>query len=126
MVEFFNDYRHHDHRGVQIWQILVGKAHNRQTVTYEILARLLGIRGAGVLHEPLGRVAFYCRQHSLPPLTNLVVNKHKGVPGADLTDHDPTQDREEVFQYNWYNVYPPTREDYAKANELGWDYLPPT
>ena len=31
---------------------------------------------------------------------------------------------EKVFQYNWYHVYPPTSEDYAKAHERGWDYVP--
>jgi hypothetical protein len=124
MVKYFDDYPHIPHRAVQIWQILVGKAHNRQTLPYEMLAKLLGYGGAGMLGGHLEPVALYCRQNGLPPLTTLVVEKYSGLPSVDLTDNDPNEDREAVFQRNWYSIYPPTAEDFALAKERGWHYLP--
>jgi hypothetical protein len=54
--------------------ILINKAMNRQTMTYEGLSRLMyGKDAAGVLAGILGHVAFYCKENHIPPLTTLVV-----------------------------------------------------
>jgi len=124
MLKYFDGYPHNVDRAVQIWQILVGKAHNRQTVTYGILRDLLGYKGAGVMGKRLEPIALYCRHHGLPPLTNLVVEKDTGLPSVDLTGNDPNEDREEVFKREWFKIYPPTAEDFAKALKRGWDYVP--
>ena len=100
MLEYFDNHPHISHRAVQIWQILMGKAHNRQTLTYGMLAKLLGYGGAGMLGGHLEPVALYCRQNDLPPLTALVVEQSMGVPSVDLTGNDPNVDREDVFRYN--------------------------
>jgi len=89
-------------RGLQIWLILVGKAHARQTITYGALADLLGFERAGTLAPLLGHVMFFCRASGLPPLTVLVVNQETGRPGDGLTGvEDVDRARERVFQYDW-------------------------
>jgi hypothetical protein len=91
---------------------------NRQTVTYEGLSDLMyGKHAAGVLSQILGHIAFYCIENKIPPLTDLVVGKAAGKPG-DRIPVDPVkidEKREEVFQHNWYDIYPPSEADLAAA-----------
>ena len=102
-------------RALQIWLILIGKAHNRQTMTYEQLAELLGYGGAGTMAQLLGHVYHFCSQNELPPLTALVVNKKTGLPGQGLPATDLHAQRELVFRYRWYEMFPPTLEQLAQA-----------
>ncbi len=106
-------------RAVQIWQILVGKAHNRQTLTYGMLADLLRFKGAGTLAHMLGHIYYYCRESDLPPLTALVVNQETGLPGEGLAGVDLNSAREEVYAFDWYGLIPPTQEEFAEAYERG-------
>jgi len=105
-------------RAVQIWQILVGKAHGRQTMTYAGLARLLGYEGSGTLGRQLGHIMFYCAQNDLPPLTVLVVNSETGHPG-DAFQHESEIHalRESVYKYDWFNLVPPSEQDYIHSWE---------
>ncbi len=119
MVKLFNDNPTHATRALQIWQILIAKASNRQTLTYGMLAQLLGFQGAGVLAPILGHIMFYCQQNSLPPLTVIVVNQKTGLPGEGLTDAELNADREAVFNYDWFNLYPPSPEELAAAYKTG-------
>src|ERR1700694_2212597 len=58
-VKTFNPTSEHPARPVQAWQIMIGKAMNRQTVTYEGLSELMyGKQAAGVLAAILGHIAF--------------------------------------------------------------------
>ena len=77
MVTYFKDQPSNASRALQIWQILIGKAHNRQTLTYGMLAQLLGFKRAGTLAHPLGHIMHYCQLNNLPPLTVLVVNQDR-------------------------------------------------
>ena len=117
-VKIFNPTAEHAARAVQAWQILVGKAMNRQTVTYEGLSRLMyGKEAAGVLAAILGHIAFYCMDNDIPPLTTLVVGKGPGKPGARIP-LDPAkfdEEREKVYQHDWYDIYPPSEGDLAAA-----------
>lgn len=119
MIKLFSDNPTSATRALQIWQILIAKAHNRQIITYGILADMLGFKGAGVLATPLGHIMYYCQQNELPPLTVLVVNKNTGLPGEGLIGADLNADRERVFQYDWFGVYPPTPEELRTAYEAG-------
>jgi hypothetical protein len=65
-------------RAMQVWQILVGAAHNRQTLTYGQVAENLEFEGAGVLAQILGCIMNYCNAKGLPPLTCLIVNQTTG------------------------------------------------
>jgi hypothetical protein len=100
-------------RALQVWLILIGKAHNRQIMTYGMLADLLGFKGAGVLAQILGHVMYYCQDNKLPPLTILVVNQRTGLPGEGLIGADLNADRETVFNHPWYEIHPPTAEQIA-------------
>jgi len=94
-------------RAMQVWQILAGAAHHRQTLTYGQVAQSLEFEGAGVLAQILGCIMGYCEANGLPPLTCLVVNQETGLPGAGLTtvENLPT-DREAVYRKNWFAMYP--------------------
>lgn len=115
----FNPSSSHAARAVQCWQILVGKAKNRQTLTYKGLSELMYQKpAAGVLNEILGHVAFYCIDHELPPLTSIVVNT-RGVPGHGIPAELATIDaqREDVYTHDWYDIYPPDETELVAAFE---------
>jgi hypothetical protein len=81
-VKTFNPTAEHPARAVQAWQILVGKAMNRQTVTYEGLSKLMyGKEAAGVLAGILGHIAFYCEDSNiLQGVTGKKFDKHTREP----------------------------------------------
>ena len=94
-------------RAMQVWQILVGAAHNRQTLTYGQVADYLEFEGAGVLAQILGCIMNYCDSNGLPPLTCLVVSQTKGLPGTGLTTVENLPlDREAVYNHNWFSMQP--------------------
>jgi hypothetical protein len=117
-MKAFNPTAEHPARAVQAWQILVGKAMNRETVTYEGLSVLMYKKeAAGVLAAILGHVAFYCMDNDIPILTTIVVGKGPGKPG-DRIPIDPAkidEEREKVYDHNWYDIYPPSETDLATA-----------
>ena len=90
-------------RAMQVWQILISAAHNRQSLTYGIVAGHLEFEGAGVLAQILDRILKHCDAKRLPPLTCLVVNQETGIPGSGLsTITDLPRDREAVYNTNWF------------------------
>lgn len=125
VAEKFDDYPHLEHRALQIWQILICKAYGRQTVTYGILADMLGFGGAGTMLHMLGHVGAFCALNDLALLNTLVVNKDTGLPTGGTFGRDPNVERERVFRHEWFRVYPPTAdalaEAFAKMKERGWD-----
>lgn len=114
----FNPSSKREERAVQAWQILVGAAMKRQTLTYKLLSQFMFQKeAAGVLDKTLGHIAFYCINHSLPPLTSIVVGKNRGTPGGEIPidEADYDQERENVYEYDWYDIYPPTAEELLEA-----------
>ena len=94
-------------RAMQIWQILITAAYDRRTLTYGRVAALLGFKGAGVISQFLNPIMGYCEAKDLPPLTVLVVNQDTGLPGEGLTTlQEVNQDREKVFNHDWFGMYP--------------------
>jgi len=115
-MKTFDSIRTVESRAVQIWQILVGLAYNRQTITYEKLSKLLRYKGPGTMGHVLNPIMNYCKLNGLPPLTVLVVGKYLGVPGGGLiTVKDADSEREQVYEYDWYNLYPPDEPEFAQA-----------
>lgn len=107
----FNPSSTHPLRAVRAWQILVGAAMNRQTLTYLRLSELMYDRPAqGVLDRILGHVAFYCKDNKLPILTCIVVNQETGLPGQDIpmSHKKLNAERERVFAEQWYDIHPPS------------------
>ena len=120
MVKLFEDYRKMNHRALQVWQILLSAAHNRQIITYKMLAEIMGYERPGVYGRILKHLLYYCDQNKLPPLTVLIVSKAKGKPGAGfITAENVDKAREKVFNYNWFAVYPPAAETLSEAYKTG-------
>jgi hypothetical protein len=110
----FNPSSNHPARAVQAWQILVGAAMNRKTLTYKGLAKLMYRREAqGVLDKILGHIAYYCIDNNLPPLTSIVVGLRRGTPGHDIPIDLAKIDseRERVYATDWYDIYPPSADE---------------
>ena len=114
MTKYFSKIGTWPARAAQIWQVLVSKAYNRQTVTYGELAEILGYKSAHVLGHALGHINYYCKENDLPPLTVIVVHQETGLP-AYKVDADMNRAREAVYDYNWYDVVPPTFEELESA-----------
>lgn len=106
-------------RAIQIWQVLIGLANNRQTITYENLAELIGMGNVAVsITQPLELLMNYCKNNNLPPITILVVQKHSGQPGQGLTTvEELNADREKVFNYEWYKLKPLQLSELEKFNQ---------
>jgi hypothetical protein len=118
MVRKFSDNSNNPERAVQIWQILISKAHNRQTITYIDLAKMIGYRDARPIPNMLDLIMRYCEQNELPPLTALVVNKGTGAPGDGLTTvRNLDNDREKVFNCDWYSLVPPSPTEFQQAGQ---------
>jgi hypothetical protein len=114
----FNPSSSNPERALQAWQILIGNAMRRQTVTYLGLSREMYQKdAAGVLAKILGHVAYFCRENDFPALTAIVVNKGSGSPGVGIPADASRMDqiREEVYAFDWYDVVPPTTEQLAAA-----------
>lgn len=108
-------------RALQAWQYLIGKAANRQIVQYEELRILMEYPTSNPLTPALGCIMLYCEQNDLPPLTLIVVNKF-GVPGEGFTaEHIQNyhQRREDVFNFSWFKLMPPTVDELNAARKNG-------
>ncbi|MGH7030137.1 MAG: hypothetical protein ACREE9_03185 [Stellaceae bacterium] len=117
-VRTFNPHSGQPARAVQAWQILIGKAMNRQTMTYQDLSRLMyGKSAAGVIARILGHIAFYCIDNGLPPLTAIVVGKRRGTPGDEIpiSAANIDEEREKVYRQNWYDLYPPSEKQLTES-----------
>src|SRR5688572_2528889 len=94
-------------RAAQIWPLLTYAASHRQTLTYDILGKHIGVprQGLGQLLEP---IQSYCLIHELPALTSVVV-KDSGYPGLGfIAAEDVPAEHQRVFAYDWLEHRPPT------------------
>jgi alkylated DNA nucleotide flippase Atl1 len=91
-----------DERTEKIWSLLSLAARNRQTLTYGMVANLVGQVIAQGLGPYLGRITDYCSTNNLPCLARLVVSKETGRPSEDLPGTN-----EDVFAFGWieYNEH---------------------
>jgi hypothetical protein len=99
---------------LRAYLVLIGCAADRQTVTYEALARRIKRGGPNLLAGPLALLTRWCQQHSLPALACLVVEQTTGPPApgfaAVSTDEIP-REQERVWEFDWYAILPPTIEE---------------
>ena len=104
-------------RALQIWQVLIGAARHRQTLTYELLGEMIGMPPFALAH-PLDRVQRHCQQSGLPPLTVLVVGKQTGHSSAGYAPaREEGMDRESVFSFSWYGERPRQVSDFQREGE---------
>ena len=72
--------------------------------------------GAGVMSQFLGPIMWYCENCDYPPLTVLIVNQDTGLPGDGLTTiENVNEDRESVFNFDWFANEPPQISDFEKS-----------
>ena len=104
-----------EERAVQIWQVLLARAANEQTITYKALAAAIDDDMLPkFLAKPLDCIYYYCEQQRLPRLTVLVVRTGAGRPaGDDWGDVDKA--RQKVFAEKWFRRRPPTTQEFSEA-----------
>ena len=99
-------------RALQLWQILISAAHNRQVLTYEIVGNLTGLQPLGLANF-LNPILHYCERNQLPLLPILVVSKETGRPGQGFPEGiDLDAERERVFAHKWFQHIPPAPGDF--------------
>jgi hypothetical protein len=119
VAQYFDEVRTRASRAQQAYLVLIGLAAERKTVTYKILAKVVGFKGSGVFAQILGHVMFWCDENKLPALTALIVGM-RGRPGSGLiTVDDREAAREEVFGVNWYRIVPPTVKELGASFARG-------
>jgi hypothetical protein len=100
--------------GLQAYLTLIGCAADRQTVTYDALARRIKCGGPNLLAKPLALITRWCQHHSLPALASLVVEQATGLPAlgfAAVGRDEIPREQERVWAFDWYAIFPPTIEE---------------
>jgi hypothetical protein len=105
---------HSHERAAQIWPLLTYAASHRQTLTYELLGRLIGVPHFG-LSQLLEPIQSYCLIRELPALTSLVVNQTGRPALGFIAAQDVPVEHERVFVHPWLNQGPPTPEELLLA-----------
>ena len=99
-------------RALQLWQVLISAAHNRQVLTYEMVDNLTRLQPLG-LANLLNPILHYCERNQLPFLPILVVSKETGRPGQGFPEKIGLDaERERVFAHNWFGMKPPSADDF--------------
>ena len=92
-------------RTSKVWQVLIARATNRQTLTYGDLAKSIGHPRLGLGIGPcLDRIADYCRRNGLPPLWVIVVNQETGRSSQE--PENVGAERERVYAHPWFTATP--------------------
>jgi hypothetical protein len=102
-------------RAAQLWSVLALAAHNRQVLTYSMVARLTGMPPVG-LGQCLEPIQSYCLVKGLYPLTILVVSEKSGMPGVGfIAAKDIPRAQQEVFGFDWLAHGSPSPESFEAA-----------
>lgn len=102
-------------RAAQIWPLLVLSAKQRQTLSHELLFRLVGVPRLSLL-EILEPIQSYCALHGMPPLSTLVVSDHSGEPdGKFITASELPRTHVQVYGYDWLALPAPQPIDFERA-----------
>ena len=92
-----------EHAAGLLWPVLTSAATNGITLYYQDLAPIIGTNDQNV-GRGLGPILYYCVNCKLPPLTSIVINKQKRLPGQGFNawNIDYIDDaHREVYQFNW-------------------------
>src|ERR1700722_5354043 len=102
-------------RAAQIWALLVFAARNRQILSYDLVARAIGVPRTAV-GGFLGPIQSYCLADGLPPLTALVVSDRSGLPGIGfIAAQDIPAAQVAVFRHPWLDAQTPTVQQLEAA-----------
>jgi len=104
-------------RATQIWPILVLCASRRETLTYDLLGRLIGVPIQGVA-EFLEPIQSYCLLEGLAPLAAIVVDQTTGLPeNGSIPASKVPHAQAEVYAQDWLRNGPPHPEAFDDATE---------
>ena len=95
--------------GLRAYLILIGCAADRQTVTYDALARRIKRGGPNLLAKPLALITRWCQHHSLPALASLVVEQATGLPApgfAAVSRDEFLASKNGFGAFDWYAIFP--------------------
>jgi hypothetical protein len=104
-----------EERAAQIWPILTLCAAQRQTLTYGLLGKHIGMfqGGLGQLLEP---IQSYCLLKRLPALSSLVVSDVTGLPGEGfIAASDVPGEQAKVYRHDWRSADVPSAQAFAAA-----------
>ena len=121
-VRRFTEYPGPGNTSLRLWLILTRMAHARQTTTFGALAPLIGMNPAFALPvaRPLNPIAAFCHENELPLLTALVLRVGPGIPEGlvgwlQCFQQTLPEAQAAVFCFDWYNIFPPTPEEFVAA-----------
>jgi hypothetical protein len=87
---------------------LVLATRSRQVLTYDLVARAIGVPRTGI-GPLLGPIQAYCLANDLPALTALVVSEHSGLPGLGfIAVQGVPRAQAQVFRHDWLAGQVPT------------------
>jgi putative restriction endonuclease len=93
----------HARRAFRAWPVLTQCAAEKRPITYGELGAKIGIHHRAVVHA-LGEIQWHCQKTNLPPLTILVINASRRVPGGGFIAWDVNKlpdGMREVYETNW-------------------------
>lgn len=102
-------------RAAQIWPLLVHCALHRQSLTYDLLGKLVGVprQGLGQLLEP---IQSHCILKGWPALTSLVVGQTTGSPGEGfIAAADVPAEQASVYGWPWLEKQAPVPDDFERS-----------
>jgi hypothetical protein len=108
-------------RAASIWDVLILKAKESETITYKVLAEQINVHHRALKHA-LEVIQDYCLENRLPHLTALVVNSVTGVPGAgnNLDDALLGAEYEKIFKYKWSELRNPFINEQLSNTNSWW------
>jgi len=115
MTTYYKDYSTLCNRARQVWGILIGYAHRRQTITHGKLARLMADGPSYQMPQRLSAVALWCKANGLPDLTSIVLQEDVGVPGEGIPIGSVSREQTRAYDTDWYGIEPPTANELEKA-----------
>jgi hypothetical protein len=102
---------------LRAYLVLIGRAVDKKTVTYDELSRQISRGGPNLLAKPLYLLTQWCKGWGVPALASLVVERSTGLPapGFDAVSRgEIPAEQERAWDYDWFAIYPPTIEELAR------------
>ena len=113
---FDEDRRNKYARSAQAWLALVAQATQRRTTTYDALGAVL-LSHPLTVRSDLDPIDDYCNEHGLPPLAVVCVDQKTGEPSrGNVGVFRLDQNRERVFNHDWFALVPPTPDEIKEAH----------
>ena len=99
-----------------MWQVLISRASNRQTVPYQVLTEAIGGHVPPVaVGQYLDLLLAYCREKDLPTISTIVINADTGQPSQKSRHiYRLYRERERVYGHNWFATMPPSLDELAR------------